>query len=605
MTQFRRSQTRRRLQVLAIPIVAALLAASCGGGDDDATPADDSTPADDVVVDDGSDAATTDAPSTPDETSATTDDDASDGSPVVETLPPTAENEDPVFGGTLRFGLEAETSGLNPSTSALAASGWTMINAVFDTLTADTADGGVVPYLAESYTPNEDFTQWTVKVRDGITFHDGEPLNADALIANFEAQRLSTLVGLAIVPFYEAPTKVDEMTVRFNLLDADSQFPTTGSTQLGVIASPKWLAAAAADPSLNQRPVGTGPFMFESRTEDSVTRVVRNPNWWGGEVYLDAIEFYPVNDGASRVDLLFGGELDGLHTTDQGSIIDLRADDSIQNLLDDSGEESYVMLNSAAPPFDDVRAREALARATPRQNYIDLIGLGENRGADQRYIPESPYYNPDVKQVADDPDGAVALAAEYCAERGTEENPVLGGPTCTDGKINIELQWSGPSIVDTRIADLLDAGWGVAFNVVFDEILQDEHILQTAIGQYNSLTWRQFGAVNPLNDNVFVMCRTIGGISLSWPRYCDEDREAALLTAWASDDEAERTALLQDIERMINEAYTYVFLIHTMWDNAFADNVHGVCDRKGPDGDPLACAINGHNWFSSIWIDEA
>ena len=181
--------------------------------------------------------------------------------------------------------------------------------------------------------------------------------------------------------------------------------------------------------------------------------------------------------------------------------------------------------------------------------------------------------------------------------------PRTSEPTCTDGKINIELQWSGPDIVDTRIADLLDQGWSVAFNVEFDELFQDEHVVQTALGQYNVNTWRQFGAVNPMDDNVYVMCRTIGGISLNWPRFCDEDREADLLAAYASTDETELVGLLQDIEVSINEAYTYIFFQHTMWDIAFADNVHGVCDRKGPQGEDLACSVNGYNWFSSIWID--
>lgn len=608
MTASRRS-TNRRLRAAAIPLVAALLAASCGGGDDDSS--DDQTPSDDTSeqpADDGdSDAEPADDGDSGDSgDSAPADDDEADGR-TVETLPPTEENVDPVFGGTLRFGLEAEASGINPSTSALAASGWMMTNAVFDTLTVFTDDGGVAMNLAESYTPNDDFTKWQVKVREGITFHDGTPLNADALIANFEAQRLSPLVGLAIVPFYpetDAVVKIDEFTVEFTMLDPNTQFPTIGASQLGTIASPTWLAAAAEDASLNQAPVGTGPFVFDSRSEDSVTRFVRNENWWAGDVYLDAVEFFPVNDSAARVDLLFGGDLDALHTTDPGSIFDLRNDDSLLNVLDDSGEESFVMINTEAPPFDDIRARQALTFATPRQNYVDLIGLGENRAANQRFTPESPYYNPDVVQEADNPERAVELATEYCAERGTETNPVLDVPTCTDGKINIELQWSGPDIVDTRIAELLnnDGGWKDAFNVTYDEIVQDEHILQTAFGQYNTLTWRQFGATNPLDDNVYVMCKTIGGISLNWPRFCDEEREADLLAAWASPDEAERTALLQGIEQRIHDAYTYVYLLHTMWDIALTDNVNGLCDRTAPNGEKLKCAINGRTWLSSAWL---
>jgi len=261
------------------------------------------------------------------------------------------------------------------------------------------------------------------------------------------------------------------------------------------------------------------------------------------------------------------------------------------------------MINSAAAPFDDIRARQALAYATPRQTYLDLIALGVIRGADQRFIPEDPYHNPDVKMVGDDPGTAEALAAEYCAERGSETNPTTGEPTCTDGKINIELQFAGPSVLQTRRAEILDEGWSAAFNVSFDELLEDEHIQQTALGQYNVNLWRQFEAEDPSADNVWLLCRTIGGISLNWPRFCDEERDAALLQAQATTDQAERVALYQQVEQMINEDFLYIFLTHTAWMNAFTDNVHGVCDRTSPEGIKLKCAVAGRTWFSTVWMD--
>ncbi len=196
--------------------------------------------------------------------------------------------------------------------------------------------------------------------------------------------------------------------------------------------------------------MGTGPFKYDSRSQDSVTRFVRNDDWWGGEVFLDAVEFYPVTDPDTRLELLQNGELDALQTTDQNSIPALRDDENIESVLDDTGEESFAMINSEKPPFDDIRARQALTYATPRQNYIDLIGLGVSRPADQEFTPESPYYNPDVKQEADQPDMAAPLVAAYCAEHAD---------MCTDGKINMEYQWSGPAVVSTRIAEILDEGW--------------------------------------------------------------------------------------------------------------------------------------------------
>ncbi len=583
--------------------------AACGGGDDDATDSD-SDSGDTATQDDGGSEPADDGGDEPADNGgdepAGGDDDTSDGTPTVETLPP-EENVDPVVGGTLRYGISADSNGINPAASSMSVNGLIMGNAVFDTLSATTPDGDWVPYLAESFTPNDDYTTWTMKLREGITFHDGTPLDAEAVLTNFESQRAHPLVGLAVKPFYPeegALTIVDDLTVTFNLLDSDAKWPTAVSGQLGMIASPTWLAAAAEDGTLNQEPVGTGPFKFESRSEDSVTRFVRNDDWWNGEVYLDAVEFFPVPDPDARNDLLFGGDLDALHTTNQASILDLQDDDSIQNVLNDASEESFAMINSSQAPFDDIRARKALTLATPVDLYNDLIALGVNRPAEQMFIPESPFYNPDVVQEHDDPDAAAALVAEYCAERGTETNELLGTSTCTDGKINMEFQFSGPSVVQTRIAELLDEGWSSAgFNVTFNELLEDEHISQTAFGQYNVNTWRQFGAANPTNDNVWLLCRTIGGISLNWPRYCDEERDALIFEAMATADDAERVPLMQELVQKINEDYLYIFFNHTLWNNAFTENVHGICDRVAPDGTTLECSSNGRTWFSSVWID--
>jgi ABC-type transport system substrate-binding protein len=218
------------------------------------------------------------------------------------------------------------------------------------------------------------------------------------------------------------------------------------------------------------------------------------------------------------------------------------------------------------------------------------------------FIPESIYYNPDVVQEGDMPDEAAALAAEYCADRGTETNPILGTTTCTDGKIIIELQWPDPSVIQTRIAEIFDEGWKSSFNVSFNELAQDENIQQIVLGEYNVATWRQFGAVDPSIDKVWLMCRTIDFISLNFPMHCDEERDLLIDEAQATTDPDVRAPLYQEISQNMHDAYTYVFLTHTIWDDAFAEDVRGMCDRTNPDGTLLRCAINGRTWFDSVWF---
>lgn len=506
----------------------------------------------------------------------------------------------PIRGGTLRYGLEADVDGLNPISSVLSAPGQVMANALFDTLAAVTHDGTIVPYLAESWEPVDgDLATWQVTLRQGVTFHDGTPFDAAAVQAGFQAQFDSPLIGFGLRPFYPAENAtevIDEFIIQYNLLDSNAQFPATLSTQGGYIASPTWLAAALLDPALNQAPVGTGPFKIESRTVDSVTRVVRNDDWWGGDVYLDAIEFVPISDPDTRTDLLNNGDLQAIQTTNPASIIDLQADDGITNVVDTSGEESFVMLNASRPPFDDLRVRQALTLATPLRAYRNLIALGVAPDANQMFTPDSPFYATDVVQAGDDPDAATPLVADYCAEVPRQ---------CSGGKIDIELQWFGPAVITTRTAEILDQGWGGHFNVAFDELVQDTHIQEVALGQYDAAIWRQFGAVDPSLDRLFLICRTIDVISLNFARYCTDERDALIAEAQATTDEARRVELWQKISRQINNAATYVFLDHTAWNNAFLAEVKGVCSRTSPDGTPLRCSITGATWFDSVWLDQS
>ena len=584
----------RLVRLISVLLALAMIASACGGGSD---------AADTVSGGDATEAETSDGGGADDEPAdeQPADDEPADQPAETEDtveLVEVDESEDPVFGGTLRYALEADVDGLNPVSSALSAPGLLMGVAVFDTLAVfDDADQWQ-PYLAESFTPNNDFTVWTMKLRAGVSFHDGTPLNAAAIAVNFGTVLKDPLVGLAVRPFYNLDNPieiVDDLTVRFNLSGADASWPTSQTGQLGMVASPAWLEAALEDPTLNQAPVGTGPFAFDSRSEDSVTRMVRNETWWNGDVYLDAVEFVTVTDPDTRNDLLFQGEIQALQTTNAASVDDLRNEEGLQNLIDDSGDESFIMVNSAGTPFDDIRARKALTFATPRQNYIDLIGLGIQQPADQMFTPASPYYNADVQQEADQPELVADLVASYCGE--FPDN-------CTDGKIDMEFQWSGPSVVQTRIAELLDEGWSVGFNVKFQELPQDAHIQEVAFGVFDVVSWRQFGAANPADDRVWIECATIGGLSLNWPRFCDEDRDAILNELALATTVEARQPLLAELSEKIQQDYLYVFMLHTLWDHSFAENVRGMCGHKTPSGDDMRCVLNGRTWLSNVWLAE-
>ena len=507
----------------------------------------------------------------------------------------------PKRGGTLRYGLEAETDGLNPTTNRFAIAAYQMAEAVYDPLAMRDKTGEVKPYLAESFTPNADFTSWDIKLRPNIKFHDGTPLTSDALKAGTAAALADPLISIAAKPILAPSNQVeiiDPLTARINLSGPNTRFPLYLTSQLGMVPSPTWLAAAKADPDLNQRPVGTGPFKFESRTQDQSTKFVRNDEYWNGPVYLDAIEYVIQTDPARRADQLLAGELDIMHSSDPQTIAALREEQGINRYEDDKGEEGFIMINTQAPPFDDIRARKALALATPKQDYLEIIGQGILTPADSMFIKDSPYYNDQVKQESDDPEGAKQLAAEYCGEK-----PAM----CQAGKIRMEFKYTGPSAANQLVADTLTNGWKDVFEIKSDQVLQDDYIIQVAFGQYQVVTWRQFGSDDPEGEFVWLDCRNVGQpgtLGINWPRNCNQDTQTALETQRKSTDEAAIVDQWKKIAQEIHDDYLYVFLNHTIWQIAAKDNVGDVIEGKHPGGGVPRLGSIGSHTVSQIWLDR-
>jgi len=497
-------------------------------------------------------------------------------------------------GGTLRYGVEAEADGLNPTANRWAAAGFLMATAVFDPLFRLGNDRKFHPYLAESATPNEDYTAWDIKLRPNIEFHDGTPLTAEAIKVNLEAELADPLISLAINDFFDPDNPVeiiDELTARIHMASPNAHIAQYFAAQIGYIASPTWLAAAEQDPDLNQEPVGTGPFVFESRVQDSTTTFVRNDDYWRGDVKPDAIEFVIQTDPARRADQLLAGELDMMHTSDPGTIKLLRGE-GVQRIEQDTAEEGFALINTQAAPFDDIRARKALALATPRKNYLRIIGQGVVTPANSMFHPSLPFSNPKVKQEADKPAAAKKLAKEYCAD-----NP----EQCEGDRIKMVFKYTGPSAILELTADVLIDGWKAAFVVEREQELQDDYILHVATGDYQVVAWRQFGAEDPDGDFTWLDCRNVGqpgSLSITFSRYCNEEIQSLLLEQRASADPGLQAETWQKVTALLNENYVYIFLNHTPWLVAANDNVRNPVVVKQADGKGKTVLGNG---VHSLW----
>ncbi|MBJ7452044.1 MAG: hypothetical protein JHC71_08175, partial [Blastococcus sp.] len=221
-----------------------------------------------------------------------------------------SEQGDPVEGGEITVGLEAETNSWTPGEGSFADSGTSVAFALYDPLMKRTAEGEIKPFLAESMEPNADFTTWTLTLRPDIQFHDGTPLNAEALKSNFDDYLIAptsnvrnTLVDVT------ALNVVDELSVEYVLKETNAAFPDVLTGSPGWPFSPT--AAAANGPDAGANPVGTGPFTFVSWQRDSNLVLEKNEDYWQeGLPYLDKITFRPIPDEDTRLSSLQSGDID-------------------------------------------------------------------------------------------------------------------------------------------------------------------------------------------------------------------------------------------------------------------------------------------------------
>ena len=244
-----------------------------------------------------------------------------ESSDAGDTDPTDESSSEPLYGGEIAYGLEAENNnGWCLPEAQLAISGMQVANAIYDTLTAQNADGDYVGFLAESVEPNADYTQWTITLRDGITFHDGSALNAEVVKNNLDAYRgdypaRQALLTMFVFEPVTAVDVVDDLTLTVTTTPWTT-FPAYLSGRIGIIGQAQLDDPDACDTNL----IGTGPFVFDDWVEGESLTVVRNEDYWrtdadGNQLpYLDSVVFRPFVDPNARTNALLSGELQALHT---------------------------------------------------------------------------------------------------------------------------------------------------------------------------------------------------------------------------------------------------------------------------------------------------
>lgn len=499
---------------------------------------------------------------------------------TVPTAITVAEPPSPTTGGTLNFGIGAETTdGWDPTTSRWAGSGTIVSHAIFDRLAEYDDNHDAQPFLAESIEPNSDFTVWTVKVRPGVLFHDGTPLNAQAVKVNLDKQKSSILTGAALQVMGPVDV-IDEQTVQITMKSPWTTFAASLTTQAGVIAAP----SQYDDAQPAQHPVGTGPFAFDTWRQDSDLKVTKNPNYWMKDAdgrqlpYLDDVDFKVLADVQSRGAALESGSVQTIETFDPSQIKEYQAkaeQGQYQMYSNQNREEAvqFLGLNTAKPPFDDPLARQIVAYGLDTQT----ISTTQYRGifpAANGLFPQSSAYYAETSYPSYDIAKAGELHEEYKQKYGKPLSFTVNLPSTPEFKAIGELAKEQASV----------NGVDVTLNLTDQSTL----IVDAVTGNFEATGFITFG--DPNIDQIFFSNDTlkpVGEISLNFTRMKDDELTDDLHRTRESDVVSEQVAAWAAAQERIAQNLNVLFVVRNGVAVIYDNNVFGFLDATFPSGQPI------------------
>jgi peptide/nickel transport system substrate-binding protein len=491
---------------------------------------------------------------------------------------PTAAGE-PKRGGVLVLGMDREIVGFDPTVhntnhAALA---------VYDTLLKLSPEGKPEPYLAESMESPDGGLTWRLRLRAGVRFSDGTPLDADAVIVN--VQRHIDEVSSPGHRFTEpiaSMTAVDPLTVEFRLAEPFGSFPVAfasnfASGGLGIIVSPAALERYGDD--IASHPVGAGPFVLTEWVRDSHADLVRNENYWQqGLPYLDGLLFRPLPDTETRYASLENGDVDVIYGAYHAELVRALENPNLKVYYGPGHGGEWIYFNVERPPFDDRRMREAVVRGID----LDAMAVTQFRGrmerADSFFGSDTPYHTPEVAAAwpTYDPERAKALVAEYVADGGD--------PTVVYKASNTADRVAFAEFLQAQLAAI-----GIEMKLEFFDLAAYSTTV-VASGDFDMapIIGGPYDAPYPSAHNLLHT-----GARSNYGNYSNAEVDALLEQAAATTDEAERTRLYQQVALRSNQDIPVLYYSRSYLSTIAKPEVKGMVRYLTRD-----------TFFATTWLDR-
>jgi peptide/nickel transport system substrate-binding protein len=423
----------------------------------------------------------------------------------------------------------------------------------------------VIPGLATAWTVSPDGKRWRFTLRDHVTFHDGTPFDASAVVFSFERlldkKHPQYLAGedaayrRGLLRSITKLSAIDRLTVE--IATARPYAPLLGDLVMFPVVSP--LAVARWGAAFQEHPVGTGPFMFEEWTRGERVVVARFDEYWGARPGVERIVFRTVVDARQRLVELESGSVD-LATgilPDEQPFVELHPD---LVLVGTPGNDvSYLALNTQQAPFDDVRVRRAVNYAINKEPIVKLAYQGRAVAADGPLPPMQWGYHKAVARYPYDPGAAKKLLAEAIADGAFDPNKTykLAG-----------LSTPRPYLAQPeRVARFIQAALAqVGIKTQLELLPYREHTARVEAGMHDLAIFGWVGDNGDPDNFLYVLFHSDNAGSPAPQNisfYRDPHVDELLADAQAASDEPTRAGLYAQAQEKIVEDAPWVPLAHS------------------------------------------
>lgn len=506
-------------------------------------------------------------------------------------------------GNTLVYGLGFDVDGtLDPQVTCFDSTIRVMLN-VCEPLVWMPDATTIVPGLAESWEVSPDGLEYTFKLRQGVTFHDGTPFNAEAVAYTYDrvvALDKYTAAAVAagtpedsvaaaegeniITPCqahdqigqYDRSEIIDDYTIKMILARPFSPFLTGLNGYLGIVSPTAVESMGIAE--FARKPVGTGPYMVQEWVEADHITLVKNPTYtWGssfftntGAGYFDSIEYKVIPDGAVRTGTLLSGETQYIDEVDPLQLEDLQSNPDIEVITKPQPGSGWILLfnvDRGDKPQMDVAVRQALSYAIDKDAFNQAVFGGVNVPASSPLMKPTFGYEPQTETM-------YTYDPAKCAEMLDTAGWVLNGDVREKNGQKLELYWpvqDRPN--DKNMTTFVQGAWrevGVTVNV---EAMERAAAQENRLAGNYDISFLWFSFADPDILRAIFHSGNIGGFNFS--RYTNPEVDKLLEDAAASLDPEERKSLYSQIQIKVLEDAVTIPLADSITYNAKAKKLQG------------------------------